>query len=242
MLPAAAPERGGPAPRKTLTVFAAASLQGAFTEIGKRFEAEPRREGDVQLRRLVRPRRADQQGAPADVFASADKKNMDKLTDGGLIGGRRSRLRDERARDRGAARQPGGHRLTRRPGRSRRQDRASAPQVPCGAAAATRREGHRRHTRAGQRGASVTDVLGKVISGEADAGLVYVTDVMAAGDKVDGVAVPRVGQGGQHLPDRRLKARQERRRSPQAFVDYVTGAGRPVRARRGRLREAVDAT
>lgn len=42
---------------------------------------------------------------------------------------------------------------------------------------------------------SVTDVLGKVTSGEADAGLVYVTDVAAAGDAVKGIEFPsRAGQ------------------------------------------------
>ena len=37
---------------------------------------------------------------------------------------------------------------------------------------------------------SVTDVLGKVTAGEADAGLVYVTDVRAAGQSVQGIAFP----------------------------------------------------
>jgi len=69
-----------------------------------------------------------------------------------------------------------------------------APQVPCGAAA------RRLADVAGVRLApdseeqSVTDVLGKVASGEADAGLVYVTDVLAAGDRVEEVAVPEAAR------------------------------------------------
>ncbi len=50
---------------------------------------------------------------------------------------------------------------------------------------------------------SVTDVLGKVISGEADAGLVYVTDVKAAGDQVHGVTFPESAKAVNTLSDRR---------------------------------------
>ena len=64
------------------------------------------------------------------------------------------------------------------------------PEVPCGAAtrqvAAT--AGVTLHPVSEEQ--SVTDVLGKVISGEADAGVVYVTDVAAAGDRVAGVEFP----------------------------------------------------
>ena len=65
-----------------------------------------------------------------------------------------------------------------------------APEVPCGAAA------ERVETTAGltfspvSEEQSVTDVLNKVITGEADAGLVYVTDVRAAGDQVEGIEFP----------------------------------------------------
>ena len=67
-----------------------------------------------------------------------------------------------------------------------------APEVPCGAATAEGRGEHRasRSTPVSEE-SSVTDVLNKVATGEADAGLVYVTDVQRpAGDKVDGHRVP----------------------------------------------------
>ncbi len=49
---------------------------------------------------------------------------------------------------------------------------------------------------------SVTDVIAKVSSGEADAGLVYVTDVNAAGDDVEGIEFPGVLRRGERLPHR----------------------------------------
>ncbi len=83
-VPTAAPAATS-APR-TLTVFAAASLTGSFTEIGKNFEAANpgvtvtfNFAGSQALRTQI------EQGDPADVFASADHKNMDPLVTENLV-------------------------------------------------------------------------------------------------------------------------------------------------------------
>jgi molybdate transport system substrate-binding protein len=71
----------------TLTVYAAASLTDAFTEIGRAFEAEHSGVrvvfnfgGSQNLRTQI------EQGAPADVFASANTKEMDTLVMKNLVG------------------------------------------------------------------------------------------------------------------------------------------------------------
>ena len=71
---------------RTLNIFAAASLTDAFTEIGKNFEAANAGvkvtfnfAGSQALRTQI------EEGAPADIFASANKTEMDKLLAGGLI-------------------------------------------------------------------------------------------------------------------------------------------------------------
>ena len=71
---------------RTLTVFAAASLTDAFTEIGDAFEASHPNVtvifnfgGSQNLRTQI------EQGAPADIFASANTKEMDALVTGGLV-------------------------------------------------------------------------------------------------------------------------------------------------------------
>ncbi len=76
------------AAHRTLTVFAAASLTGAFTEIGKNFEAANpgvtvtfNFAGSQALRTQI------EQGASADVFASADHKNMDAMISENLVAG-----------------------------------------------------------------------------------------------------------------------------------------------------------
>ena len=70
---------------------------------------------------------------------------------------------------------------------------------------------------------SVTDVLGKVTSGEADAGLVYVTDVIAAGDAVEGIEFPESSDAVNTYPITVVKA-SEAAEVAQAFVDLVTGS------------------
>ena len=70
---------------------------------------------------------------------------------------------------------------------------------------------------------SVTDVLNKVVTGEADAGLVYKTDVKAAGDKVTGVAFPESSEAVNVYPIAVLSASKDAGLSRE-FVALVTGA------------------
>jgi len=71
---------------RTLNVFAAASLTDAFTEIGKKFEASNPAvavtfnfAGSQALRTQI------EEGAPAEIFASANKAEMDTLITGGHV-------------------------------------------------------------------------------------------------------------------------------------------------------------
>ncbi len=104
----------------SITVFAAASLKGTFTELAEQFEsAHPGTTVELNFAGSADLVTQITEGAPADVFASADEKNMAKL-DGRRPGRRRPRrLRHERARDRGPAGQSRGHRDVRRPRGSR---------------------------------------------------------------------------------------------------------------------------
>jgi molybdate transport system substrate-binding protein len=180
------PGRGG-----SLTIFAAASLKASFTELARTFEA--RRPGTtVTLSFAGSADLATQisQGAPADVFASADTRNMEKLQEAGLVdGGPRVFATNTLAIAVPPGNPAGISSFTdlAKPGTRLVQ---CARQVPCGAAVAAIEQ----RTGAGLNPVSeensVTDVLGKVISGEADAGLVYVTDVRSAAGKVDAVPFP----------------------------------------------------
>jgi ABC-type molybdate transport system substrate-binding protein len=81
--------------------------------------------------------------------------------------------------------------------------------------------------------ASVTDVLNKVTSGQADAGLVYVTDAKGAGDKITAVPFPEAAQAVNTYPIAVLME-SENRDLAREFVDLVTAeAGQQVLARSG---------
>ncbi len=182
---------GDAASDRTLTVYAAASLTSTFEEIAEDFEAA--HEGvDVELSfagssDLVAQ---IQQGAPADVFASADTANMDKLTADDLLAGTPA---DFAANTLMIAVPPGNPAGVASLDDLTRDDVnlvVCAPEVPCGAAAERVEEAAGLSFSPVSEEQSVTDVLNKVITGEADAGLVYVTDVRAAGDEVEGIEFP----------------------------------------------------
>ena len=108
-----------------------------------------------------------------------------------------------------------------------------APQVPCGAAAASVEAATGTDIPAVSEESSVTDVLGKVTLGQADAGLVYVTDASGAGDAVTAVPFAESSEAVNTYPIATLRA-SDNDDTARAFTEFVTGpVGRDVLAGAG---------
>ncbi|MEV7610777.1 molybdate ABC transporter substrate-binding protein [Microbacterium sp. NPDC089320] len=214
-----APADSGGTPESTvsgeLTVYAAASLSGAFDEIGAAFtEANP--DVDVSavydgsstlVTQLV-------EGAPADVFASADEANMDKLEDAAI---------DPAlfASNTLVIAVPAGNPA----GVETLDDLADvttvlcAPEVPCGAASATLLSNASVTVEAASLEQNVTAVLTKVAAGEADAGLVYATDVVGR-DDVEAIVPDGADDVVNHYPIAAL-SEAPNSAAAEAFVAFV---------------------
>lgn len=204
----------------TITVFAAASLTSSFEQVAEDFEAE--NDGvEVQLNfagssDLVAQ---IQEGAPADVLASADEATMDKATADDLVGGPTLFAANTLE-----IVVPPGNPAGVTSVDDLTQDGLNlvlcAPEVPCGAAAEAVAEAADLDLSPVSEEQSVTDVLSKVTTGEADAGLVYVTDVVAAGDDVEGVEIPGDVNAVNLYPIATVADSAEAELA-QAFVDMV---------------------
>ncbi len=213
----------GTTPTGTITVFAAASLKATFTELARTFEAE-NPGTHVALSFAGSSDLAGQlsQGAPADVFASADTANMKKLQDAGLADGT---PKDFATNTLAIAVPPGDP-----AGIASLQDLARpdiklvtcARQVPCGAATAKVAQAAGLTLSPVSEENAVTDVLGKVTSGEADAGLVYGTDIKAAGSSAKGIPFPEAASAVNTYPIAGV-ATGRNKAAAQAFVNLVTG-------------------
>lgn len=182
---------GGSGAETTLTVYAAASLTSSFERLGETFqdshdgvEVEFNFAGSSDLVAQI------QSGAPADVFASADEANMDKLTAEDLQGSDPELFATNTLQIATPPDNPADVQGLEDLVNPDLNVVICAPEVPCGAASQTVAEQAGVTLEPDSEEQSVTDVLGKVTSGEADAGLVYVTDVIAAGDDVLGVEFP----------------------------------------------------
>ncbi|MHA7155220.1 molybdate ABC transporter substrate-binding protein [Arthrobacter sp. TMN-50] len=187
-LGACTPANDSMADDQTLTVFAAASLQSTFTELADDFEvAHPG--ATVTLSFAGSSELATQlsAGASADVFASADTATMERLVQEGLINGDPVPFATNTLIIAVPPGNPAGVEQFSDLADAGTSVVLCAPQVPCGAAATQAQEAASITVNAVSEESSVTDVLGKVRSGEADAGLVYVTDVLAADGEVEGV-------------------------------------------------------
>jgi molybdate transport system substrate-binding protein len=175
----------------TITVFAAASLTATFTELGELFESE--HEGvtvDLSFAGSSDLVAQIQEGAPADVFASADEASMARLTAAGLEGSDPALFAANTLEIAVPPDNPAGIASFEDLARDGLALVLCAPEVPCGAASVAVADAAGLTLEPVSEEQSVTDVLGKVRSGEADAGLVYVTDVAAAGDAVMGIEFP----------------------------------------------------
>jgi molybdate transport system substrate-binding protein len=173
-----------------LTVLAAASLTGSFEELEVAFEEE-HPEVDVTLVLDSSSSLAEQvrQGAPGDVLATADEQTMESVVDAAATDGPVSRFASNRI----VLAVPTGPDATVR----RVDDLEDAgvryvvcvPEAPCGRVADAALAEVGVEAPPASEEVDVKAVLNKVELGEADAGLVYLTDVLAAGDAVRGIEI-----------------------------------------------------
>ena len=213
--PTAADEASASTVSGELTVYAAASLSGAFDEIGAAFtEANPDVDfsgvydgSSTLVTQLL-------EGAPADVFASADEANMDKLEDAAVDPTLFASNTLVIAVPTG---NPGGVETL--------DDLADvttvlcAPEVPCGAASATLLSNAGVTVVAASLEQNVTAVLTKVAASEADAGLVYATDVIGR-DDVEVIVPDGADEVVNHYPIAAL-SEAPNSAAAEAFVAFV---------------------
>lgn len=206
-----------------LTVYAAASLSGAFDAIGEAFTAE---NPDVRISAVYDGSSTlvtqILEGAPADVFASADEANMEKAAevtiDPALFASNTLVIAVP-------AGNPGGVKTL--------ADLAEvttvlcAPEVPCGAASVKLLDAAGITVEPASLEQNVTAVLTKVAASEADAGLVYATDVIGR-DDVEVIVPEGASEVVNHYP---IAALSEARNpdAAEAFVAFVlSDAGQKI--------------
>lgn len=184
-------EAGDASVTGTVTVFAAASLTDAFTQIGRDFEASnPGTQVVFSFAGSSALATQINQGAPADVFASAAPANMQAVVDAGNAAGTPAvfvRNQLVIAVPKGNPNGVAGLSDLTKPGM---KVALCAEQVPCGAAARKALDAAGVGLTPVTLERDVRAALAKVRLGEVDAALVYRTDVRAAAADVDGVEFP----------------------------------------------------
>jgi len=217
-----------------ITVFAAASLTEAFTEIETAFE-EANPGADVQFNFAGSSTLAQQinQGAPVDAFASASPKQMQAVVDAGNGAGEGTVFVENTLQIVVPAGNPARVTGLADFGKQELAIALCAEQVPCGAAALQALLSAGVTPAPDTLEQDVKAVLTKVMLNEADAGLVYRTDVLAAGSGVEGIDFPEAAQAVNEYPIVAL-AGAPNVQGARAFVDYVlSDEGRAVLAKHG---------
>jgi molybdate transport system substrate-binding protein len=182
---------GTPTVTGTITVFAAASLKDAFTEAATAFEAaNPGAKVTLNFGASSALAQQIDEKAPADVFASADQANMQKVVEGGGIAGSPEVFATNSLEIIVAPGNPEGITGLADLSKSGLIYVTAAPEVPIGTYAAQALQKAGVTVSPSSLEADVKAVVTKVSSGEADAAIVYATDVNAAGAKAEGVVIP----------------------------------------------------
>ena len=219
---------------QNLTVFAAASLTDGFTEAGDEFARSNTRvrftfnfgSSSTLATQIIN-------GAPADVFASADEANIQKVVDAKLTDGAATSFVGNRLQ---IAVAPGNPKKIGGLADLARPDVVlvlAAPTVPAGKYALDALTRANVTARPVSLEVDVRAVLNKVSLGEADAGIVYVTDVKSAADRVTGVNIPEQHQVLARYPIAVLRDSKNARLA-RGFVDYLLSpAGQSVLAEFG---------
>jgi molybdate transport system substrate-binding protein len=196
----AAASSAAPEPRE-LTVFAAASLTETFTELGAQFETD--HPGvTVEFNFGASSDLAQQivNGAPADVFASASDATMKTVTDAGATASAPTVFATNFLQIATAPGNPKGIATFADLARPDLKVVVCAPQVPCGGSAVKIEQATGVDIQPVSEEPDVKSTLGKVTTGNADAGLVFVTDVTSAGAEVQGVSFPEARQAVTNYP------------------------------------------
>lgn len=220
----------------TVTVSGAKSLTDAFEQIADDFTAA-NPEVEVTFTFDSSSTLATQiiEGAPADVFASADEANMTKLTEEGLVGASTVFARNELT-------------IVTKPGNPLGIESLAdlvdagvvslcAEDAPCGkyAGEALAAAGVTIAESSVTRGQNAGATLTAVAEGDAVAGIVYVTDALGAGDTVESVAIPSDQNVIATYPIAVLEAASDAAVA-EAFVAYVLGdEGQAILAEHGFL-------
>ena len=204
----------------TINVFAAASLQETFTTLKRKFEAAhpgvtvtPNFSASSALAQQIN------QGAPADVFASAAQSNMDQVVQAGGASAPMPFARNVMEVAVPPA-NPAAIASVNDLAKPGVKVALCQSQVPCGSVAAKVFANAKVAVTPVSLEADVKAVLTKVQLGEVDAGVVYVTDVQAAGDKVTGIPIASDVNASTSYPIAAL-TRAPNPAAAAAFVAYV---------------------
>jgi molybdate transport system substrate-binding protein len=211
------PSGGSSGSANEIKVFAAASLTAAFNELGQQFTSAEGSKVTFNFAGSQALATQIQQGAPADVFASADLNNMDKVKD--LVGTPRNLASNllQIVVEKG---NPKGIKNLDDLASSDLKVVLAAEEVPAGKYAKQALDRAGVSVRPVSQEDNVKAAVSKIALGEADAGIVYVTDVTAGGDKVQGVDIPEGQNMTATYPIATVKASRAQDKA-RAFMDLV---------------------
>ncbi|GAA2324604.1 molybdate ABC transporter substrate-binding protein [Nonomuraea roseoviolacea subsp. roseoviolacea] len=230
---AAATPAGGAERAKEVTVFAAASLTGAFTALGEHFEAaHPGTSVKFNFGSSATLAQQIAQGAPADVFAAASPATMKTVTDASLASSPTTFVRNK-LQIAVPSDNPAKVDELKDLADPKVKVALCAEQVPCGAAAVKALGAAGLKVKPVTLEQDVKATLTKVELGEVDAALVYRTDVIASAGKVQGIAFPEADKAINDYPIAAL-AKAPAGELAQQFVGLVLSPqGRDVLTKAG---------